>query len=57
LELHLHEKRQNKKSQRICKSLPMEECVLMNTLAPTQKANDIILVTIKVLAKFGVKIV
>jgi hypothetical protein len=49
--------RRDKKSQRICKSLFTEECVMMNTLAPTQKANDIILVTIKVLAKFGVKIV
>jgi hypothetical protein len=47
----------DEKSQRICKSLPMEECVLMNTLAPTQKANDLILITIKVLAKFGVRIV
>jgi hypothetical protein len=47
----------DKKSQRICKSLPMEECVLINTLAPSQTANDLILFTIKVLAKFGVKIV
>jgi hypothetical protein len=49
--------RRDKKSQWICTSLPMEECVLMNTLAPTQKANDLILVTIKVLVKFAVKIV
>jgi hypothetical protein len=48
----------DEKSQRIRKSLPMEECVLMNALgAPTQKANDLILVTFKVLAKFGVRIV
>jgi hypothetical protein len=28
----------DKKSKRICKSLPMEECVSMNTLTPTQQS-------------------